>query len=167
MLTFSTVWTLTKSGHFGTTYLPTLSCKHSFWTTPSATSTYVIRLFCISNCSFFFYIQINHHLLKKNPYWQNLWSVNNLSKRPRKLKINFIFETVRHRRSMISSQLHSCRHGLRTPREEIAFTERPKIQSQSQILRYGRSIFCLPHRSNFSDIFDLCLHWVSVVRACR
>ena len=55
-------------------------------------------------------------------------------------------------------------HGLRTPREEIAFTARPKIQSQSQIFRYGRSIFCLPHRPNFSDIFELCLHWVSVVR---
>ena len=24
--------------------------------------------------------------------------------------------------------------------------------------------FCLPHEPNFSDIFDLCLHWVSVVR---
>ena len=56
-------------------------------------------------------------------------------------------------------------HGLRTPREEIAFPARPKIQSQSQIFRYVGSIFCLPHRPNFSDIFDLCLHWVSVVRA--
>ena len=28
-------------------------------------------------------------------------------------------------------------HGLRTPREQIAFTARPKIQSQSQIFRYG------------------------------
>ena len=55
-------------------------------------------------------------------------------------------------------------HGLRTPREEIAFTARPKIHSHSQIFRYGGSIFCLPHRPNFSDIFDLCLHWVSVVR---
>ena len=55
-------------------------------------------------------------------------------------------------------------HGLRTPRQEIAFTARPKIQSQSQIFRYGGSTFCLPHRPNFSDIFDLCLHWVSVVR---
>ena len=55
-------------------------------------------------------------------------------------------------------------HGLRTPREEIAFTARPKIHSHSQIYRYGGSIFCLPHRPNFSDIFDLCLHWVSVVR---
>jgi hypothetical protein len=55
-------------------------------------------------------------------------------------------------------------HGLRTPSEDISFTARPKIQSQSQIIRYGQSIFCLPHRPNFSDIFDLCLHWVSVVR---
>ena len=29
---------------------------------------------------------------------------------------------------------------------------------------YSRSIFCLPHWPKFSDIFDLCLHWVSVVR---
>ena len=56
-------------------------------------------------------------------------------------------------------------HGLRTPREGIAFTARPKIQSQSQIFRYGWSIFCLPHRPNFSDIFNLCLHWMSIVRA--
>ena len=55
-------------------------------------------------------------------------------------------------------------HGLRTPREEVAFTAWPKIHSHSQIFRNGRSIFCLPHRTNFSDIFDLCLHWVSVVR---
>ena len=51
------------------------------------------------------------------------------------------------------------------PREEVAFTAWPKIQSQSQIVRYGRSIFCLPHQPIFSDIFDLCLQWVSVVRA--
>ena len=38
---------------------------------------------------------------------------------------------------------------------ENSFTARPKIQSQSQIFRYGRSIFCLPHRLNFSNIFDL------------
>ena len=55
-------------------------------------------------------------------------------------------------------------HGLRTPREEIAFTARPKIHSHSQVFRYGQSIFCLPHRPKFSDFFDLCLHWVSVVR---
>ena len=60
--------------------------------------------------------------------------------------------------------LYSSRQGLRTPREEIAFTARPKIHSHSQIFRYGGSIFCLPHRPIFSDILDLCLHWVSVVR---
>ena len=58
----------------------------------------------------------------------------------------------------------STNHGLRTPREQIAFPARPKIHSHSQIFRYGGSIFCLPHRPNFSDIFDLCRHWVSVVR---
>ena len=66
---------------------------------------------------------------------------------------------------MMKKQHDKCvPHGLRTPREEIAFTVKPKIQSQSQIFRYGQSIFRLPHRPNFSDIFDLCLHWVSVVR---
>ena len=51
-------------------------------------------------------------------------------------------------------------HGLRTPREEIDFTSRPKIHYHSQIIRYSRSIFCLPHRPKFSA---LCLNWVSVV----
>ena len=55
-------------------------------------------------------------------------------------------------------------HELRTPGEEIVFTARPKINSQSQISRYGQSIFCLPYRPKFSDFFDLWLHWVSVVR---
>ena len=55
-------------------------------------------------------------------------------------------------------------HGLRTPREKVTFTARPKIHSHSQIFRYGQSIFCLPHRPKFSYIFDLCLHWVSIVR---
>ena len=64
----------------------------------------------------------------------------------------------------MSAHIYGWYHGLRTPRGEIAFTARPKIQSQSQIFRYGQSIFCLPHWPNFSDIFDLCLHWVSVVR---
>ena len=54
-------------------------------------------------------------------------------------------------------------HGLRTLGEEITFTARPKINSQSQMFRYGQSIFCLPHWPKFSGFFDLCLHWVSVV----
>ena len=45
--------------------------------------------------------------------------------------------------------LHVSKHGLRTPREEIAFTARPKIHSHSQIFSYGGSIFCLPHRPIF------------------
>ena len=43
---------------------------------------------------------------------------------------------------------------LQTAGEEIAFTAQPKIKSQSQIFRYGRSIFCLPHRPKFSDFFE-------------
>ena len=54
--------------------------------------------------------------------------------------------------------------GQQTPGGKIASTARLKIQSQSQILRYGRSIFCLLYQPRFSDFFDLCLHWVSVVR---
>ena len=57
---------------------------------------------------------------------------------------------------------NSACHGLRKPREDIAFTAQPKIQSQ--IFRYGQSIFCLPHQPDFSDSFDLRLYWVSVVR---
>ena len=37
----------------------------------------------------------------------------------------------------------------------------------SQILRYDQSIFCLPHRPKFSYFFDICLHWVSLVRVFR
>ena len=53
----------------------------------------------------------------------------------------------------IISVTHCPTHGLPTPGEKIAFRARPKIQSQSQILRYGQSIFCLPHRPKFSDLF--------------
>ena len=59
---------------------------------------------------------------------------------------------------------HASDHGLRTPGEEIALSARSKIKSQSQIIRYGRSIFCRPQRPKISDFFDLCLRWVSVVR---
>ena len=60
---------------------------------------------------------------------------------------------------------NSSKHGLRTPGEEIGFTAWPKIKSQSQIYRYDRSIFCLPHQPKISGFFDLCLHWVFAVRA--
>jgi hypothetical protein len=66
-----------------------------------------------------------------------------------------------------SNLWHTMKYRLRTPGEEIAFTARPKIKSQSQMFRYGQSIFCLPHRPKISDFFDLCLHWVSVVRAMK
>ena len=70
-------------------------------------------------------------------------------------------------RFQLTSKNNNYNHGLRTPREEIAFTARPKIHSHSQMFRYGQSIFCLPHRPNFSNIFDLCLNCVSVVRVTR
>ena len=62
-----------------------------------------------------------------------------------------------------SEEIHRRVHGLRTPGEEMVITAWPKINSQSQIFRYGQSIFCLPHQPKFLDFFDLCLHWVSVV----
>ena len=55
---------------------------------------------------------------------------------------------------------HQPGHGLQTPGEEIAFTARPKINSDSQIFRYGRSIILSAHQPKFSDFFDLFLHWV-------
>ena len=77
------------------------------------------------------------------------------------------FLTKIFQKQMIKKKISSfwelaVHHGLRTSKEEIAFTARPKIHSHSQNFRHGRSIFCLP---SFSDIFDLCLHWVSIVRA--
>ena len=83
-------------------------------------------------------------------------------------KKNFCTDMVIHRTKLFTETIQFAKHflensnyrnhRLRTPREEIAFTARPKIQSQSQIFRYGQSIFCLPHWPSFSDIFDLCLH---------
>ena len=61
--------------------------------------------------------------------------------------------------------IDASHHGLRTPSEEIPLTARLKIKSQSQIYRYGQSIFCLPHQPKVSGFFDLRLHWVSIVRS--
>ena len=47
---------------------------------------------------------------------------------------------------------HGSNNRLRKPSEEIAFTARPKINCQSLIVRYDRSIFCLPHWPKFSDV---------------
>ena len=65
----------------------------------------------------------------------------------------------------------SLAHKLQTPSEEIAFTAQPKIKSQSQILSYSQSMFCLPHQPKISNFFDLCLHctgcpYSMVWRAC-
>ena len=85
------------------------------------------------------------------------------------VKINGLFCICGHysyRNTACTMHLHI--HGQGTPREAIAFTALPKINSQSQIFRYDRSIFCLPHRPKFSDTFDLCLHWViKITRAAK
>ena len=58
------------------------------------------------------------------------------------------------------TQAVNIRHGevlpqpRTTDREEIGFIARTKIQSHSQIFRYGQSLFFLPNQP------DLCLHWV-------
>ena len=61
-------------------------------------------------------------------------------------------------------QSNILNYGLRTPSEEIALSPWPKIKPQSIIFRYGRSIFCLPHRHKISDFFDSCLQQFSLVR---
>ena len=66
--------------------------------------------------------------------------------------------------SWLQSQTTDARWGNRLHCSALQCTARPKINSQSQIFRCSQSIFCLPHRPKFSDFFDLCLHWVSVVR---
>ena len=40
-----------------------------------------------------------------------------------------------------------------------------KFNPNPKFLGTAEAYFCLPHRPNFSDIFDLCRHRVSVVRA--
>ena len=65
----------------------------------------------------------------------------------------------------LSSVLFPSHHGLQTPGEEIAFPARLKINAHPYIFRYCRSKFYLPHWPKLSDFFfDLCLHWVSLVR---
>ena len=78
--------------------------------------------------------------------------------RSQKILLFFLSKTPKESNSKIDMD-----HGLRTPSVEIPFTARSKINSHSQIFRCGRSIFCLPHPPKFSDFFNLCLHWVSIV----
>ena len=71
------------------------------------------------------------------------------------------FETVSNKNNQ---SVLSTDYGVITmrPVNSIDHLHSQKFQSQSQIFRYSQSLFCLPHQRNFSDIFDLCLHWVSV-----
>ena len=68
------------------------------------------------------------------------------------LRYRKIGEPNSHNKSVLllpTSLAYNWQHGLRTPGEEIAFTARPKINSQSQIFRYSQRVFCLPHRPIF------------------
>ena len=62
---------------------------------------------------------------------------------------------------------YASKDGLQMPGEEIAFTAQPKINSHSQTFWYDQSIFCLPHQPKFSGFFNLCHHWVSIVRGLQ
>ena len=116
---------------------------------------YFVKIFRYIFIFFPYHFHLNIHLqFGSSTLVKNKWVIN-------LLKPHLLLDTYLGCRPGI---LNIHNHGLRTPSEEIAFTARPKIHSQSQIFGYGWSIFCLPHRPKFSDFFDLCLHWVSVVR---
>jgi len=70
-------------------------------------------------------------------------------------------------RRKLALEIYHFNHGLLTPGEDITLTARPKIHSHSQIFSYSQGIFCLPHQPKFSDFFDLCIHWVLVVRVLK
>ena len=93
-----------------------------------------------------YHFHLNIHLqFGSSTLVKNKWVIN-------LLKPHLLLDTYLGCRPGI---LNIHNHGLRTPGEEIAITAWPKIHSQSQIFRYGRSIFCLPHQPKFSDFFDL------------
>ena len=103
-------------------------------------------------------------ILKSNPssfigvaryfFRPNLAKYNDLQ------RISLVFAVV------LNSQSRAMGHSTDYRRQMTKLlTAQPKSHSGSQIFRYGQSIFCLPHRPNFSDIFDLCLHWVWVRRS--
>ena len=104
-------------------------------------------------------------MVKQNWFYFYIYNRNCISRRNLIVIWNhfFFFQLYLLRSFRSKVRMNGQTHELPSPREEIAFTARPKIQSKTQIFRYGRSIFCLTHRPNFSDIFDLCIHWLSVV----
>ena len=65
---------------------------------------------------------------------------------------------------MYKSNLCMRAHGLRTPGEEIAFTARPKFTPTPKFLGTAEAYFVCHIGPSFQNFFDLCLHWVSVVR---
>ena len=86
-------------------------------------------------------------------HWISMYYCSNSTRVPNSVNKSFLWwiRTFRRFYSLFTWLMYVWSHGLRMPREEIVFTARPKIHSQSQTFRYGRSIFCLPHRHNFSE----------------
>ena len=62
---------------------------------------------------------------------------------------NFSKFQNRNRKTSCLYDLSDLHHGLQMPGEEISFTAWLKNKSQSQIFRYGQSIFCLTHFPKF------------------
>ena len=55
----------------------------------------------------------------------------------------------------------------------MVISEAKEIKKQETLVRFSiisyktrLRVFCLPHRPIISDVFDFCIHWVSVVRGC-
>ena len=59
---------------------------------------------------------------------------------------------------------YETEHGLRMPERGNCLDCTVEKQVPFPNFRHFRSIFCLPLMSTFSDFFDLCLHWLSIVR---
>ena len=74
---------------------------------------------------------------------------NYLQKYGKLMGMHKIFWLFRSKALWKGKKKKKIKHGLKTPREEIAFTARPKIHSHSQIFSYGWSILSLPHQPNF------------------
>jgi hypothetical protein len=113
------------------------------------------------NECFWIYFRLTQNRIPSKHWW--LSKLGNPEKSPSALKKPQFLDLISkfdHTREL----LHST-HGLRMPSEKITFTARPKINSQSQIHKYDRSIFCLPHWPKFSDFF-WCMPSLGVSSPC-
>ena len=71
--------------------------------------------------------------------------------------------------SLWTNELHSRKiedwpTDYRRPVRKSTSLHCPKSTPTAKFLGTAEAYFCLPHQLKFSDFFDLCLHWVSIVR---